>query len=118
MICWSTKPWPATASKALRHADINVTDDYYTDSRVRVTPGTMLVSNPPGNGRSSLSRVPKELPFLNSALRRLTLGNWTWLLVFLLTCRVTLAEPVAVRHREGTLHGFLLVRTLEGTAIA
>ncbi len=28
------------------------------------------------------------------------------------------AEPVAVRHREGTIHGFLLVRTLEGTAIA
>jgi hypothetical protein len=28
------------------------------------------------------------------------------------------AEPVAVRHREGTLHGFLLVRTIEGTAIA
>jgi hypothetical protein len=27
------------ASKALRHADINVTNNYYTDSRVRVTPG-------------------------------------------------------------------------------
>jgi hypothetical protein len=43
-----------------------------------------------------------ELPFLNSALRRLSLGNWTWLLVLLLTCRVMSAEPVAVRHREGT----------------
>src|SRR5260221_11580099 len=59
-----------------------------------------------------------ELPFLNSALRRLSLGNWTWLLLLLLTCRVMSAEPVAVRHREGTIHGFLLVRTLEGTAIA
>lgn len=28
------------ASKALRHADINVTNNFYTDSRVRVTPGT------------------------------------------------------------------------------
>jgi integrase len=27
------------ASKALRHADINVTNNFYTDSRVRVTPG-------------------------------------------------------------------------------
>lgn len=29
-----------------------------------------------------------------------------------------LAEPVAVRYREGTLHGFLVLRTLEGTVIA
>jgi integrase len=27
------------ASKALRHADINVTNNFYTDSRVRVTSG-------------------------------------------------------------------------------
>ena len=27
------------ASKALRHADISVTNNFYTDSRVRVTPG-------------------------------------------------------------------------------
>jgi hypothetical protein len=40
------------------------------------------------------------------------------LFVLLLTYRVMSAEPVAVRHREGTLHGFLLVRTLEGAAIA
>jgi hypothetical protein len=69
-------------------------------------------------GRFSFSRMATELPFLNSALRRLSLGNWTWLLVLLLTCRVMSAEPVAVRHREGTIHGFLLVRMLEGTAIA
>jgi hypothetical protein len=62
--------------------------------------------------------VPTALLLLNSALRRLSLGNWTWLFALLLAFRVTLAEPVAVRHREGTLHGFLLVRTLEGTAIA
>jgi hypothetical protein len=62
--------------------------------------------------------VPTALLFLNSALHRLSLGNWTWLFVLLLTYRVMSAEPVAVRHREGTLHGFLLVRTLEGTAIA
>jgi hypothetical protein len=53
-------------------------------------------------GRFSFSRMATELPFLNSALRRLSLGNWTWLLVLLLTCRVMSAEPVAVRHREGT----------------
>jgi hypothetical protein len=27
------------ASKALRHADINVTNNFYTDSKIRVTPG-------------------------------------------------------------------------------
>jgi hypothetical protein len=31
---------------------------------------------------------------------------------------VLLAEPVAVRYREGTLHGFLVLRILEGTVIA
>jgi hypothetical protein len=54
----------------------------------------------------------------SSALRRLSLGNWKWLFVLLLTYRVMSAEPITVRYREGTLHGFLLVRTLEGTAIA
>jgi hypothetical protein len=42
----------------------------------------------------------------------------SWLLALPLTCGVLSAEPVAVRHREGTVHGFLLVRTVEGTAIA
>jgi hypothetical protein len=27
------------ASKALRHADITLTNNFYTDSRIRVTPG-------------------------------------------------------------------------------
>jgi hypothetical protein len=36
----------------------------------------------------------------------------------LLTCGALLAEPVAVRYREGTLHGFLVLRTPEGTVIA
>ena len=62
--------------------------------------------------------MPTELPSLNSALRHLSLGNWAWLAILLLTYCVASAEPVAVRYREGTLHGFLLVRTLEGTVIA
>src|SRR3954469_21320546 len=28
------------------------------------------------------------------------------------------AEPVAVRHREGLVHGFLTMRTLDGTLVA
>jgi integrase len=38
------------ASRALRHADIRVTNEYYTDSRVRVTPGMghLLKEQPPG----------------------------------------------------------------------
>jgi hypothetical protein len=39
-------------------------------------------------------------------------------LVLLFNCGVLSAEPVPVRHREGTIHGFLLVRTLQGAAIA
>ena len=35
----------------------------------------------------------------------------------LLTSSVLSAEPVAVRYREGPLHGFLILRTLEGTVI-
>jgi hypothetical protein len=38
---------------------------------------------------------------------------------FALACVVTLSgEPVAVRHSEGIVHGFLALRTLDGTAIA
>jgi hypothetical protein len=29
-----------------------------------------------------------------------------------------LGEPVAVRHMEGTVHGFLVLRTMEGRALA
>jgi hypothetical protein len=42
---------------------------------------------------------------------------WPWLLTLQLNC-VVAAEPVAVHHREGTVHGFLSVRTLQGAAIA
>jgi hypothetical protein len=36
-----------------------------------------------------------------------------------LACCVTLSgEPVAVKHIEGSVHGFLVLRTLEGTTIA
>jgi hypothetical protein len=35
----------------------------------------------------------------------------------LFTSSVLSAQPVAVRYREGTLHGFLVLRTLEGTVI-
>jgi hypothetical protein len=40
------------------------------------------------------------------------------LFAFLFTCSMLSAEPVTVRYREGTLHGFLALRTLEGTNIA
>jgi hypothetical protein len=41
-----------------------------------------------------------------------------YLFAFLFTCSMLSAEPVTVRYREGTLHGFLVLRTLEGTTIA
>jgi integrase len=42
------------ASRALRHADIRVTNEYYTDSRVRVTPGMghLLKEQPEGEGEA------------------------------------------------------------------
>lgn len=40
-------------------------------------------------------------------------------LALALLCSVTLrAAPVAVRHTEGTVHGFVALRTLDGTTIA
>jgi hypothetical protein len=36
----------------------------------------------------------------------------------LLLPRIVLAEPVAVRHNEGLVHGFLALRSLEGTTLA
>jgi hypothetical protein len=40
------------------------------------------------------------------------------LFALLLSSSVLSAEPVALRYREGPLHGFLVLRTLEGTVIA
>ncbi len=51
-------------------------------------------------------------------------GTHSWLLKCLLISAVLLesggllAEPVAVRHMEGTFHGFLVLRTMEGKALA
>jgi integrase len=40
------------ASKALRHADINVTNNFYTDSRIRVTPGLGKLFSSKKSGKS------------------------------------------------------------------
>ena len=49
-------------------------------------------------------------------------GSWslTGLLVSaaLFQADTLLAEPVAVRHREGTVHGFLVLRNTEGKTLA
>jgi integrase len=41
------------ASKALRHADISVTNNFYTDSRVRVTPGLGKLFSAKSKGRKN-----------------------------------------------------------------
>lgn len=38
--------------------------------------------------------------------------------IFILSCAWASASPVAVRYREGVVHGFLVLRTLDGVAIA
>src|SRR5436853_48275 len=40
------------------------------------------------------------------------------LAIVLLQAGPLLAEPIPVRYREGTVHGFLAVRTLEGKILA
>jgi hypothetical protein len=59
------------------------------------------------------------------AIRRHTMqnllsGRLTGLLVglILLQPRVLQSEPVAVRYREGSVHGFLALRTMEGKTLA
>jgi hypothetical protein len=45
-------------------------------------------------------------------------GRISLLVVVLLQPGALPGEPIPVRHREGTLHGFLAVRTLEGKILA
>jgi hypothetical protein len=49
-------------------------------------------------------------------------NNLAWLLLSLLATVLTstnvLAEPIKVRHPQGSEHGFVVVKTLEGTPIA
>ncbi|HZC35252.1 MAG TPA: hypothetical protein VE242_06545 [Chthoniobacterales bacterium] len=53
---------------------------------------------------------------INSFIRRSSILRCFCALLF--TSGMLSAEPVAVRYREGTLHGFLVLRTLEGNIIA
>jgi hypothetical protein len=46
------------------------------------------------------------------------LGVIGWLVVVLLASQSADAEPVLVRYKEGVVHQFLVLRTLDGTAIA
>jgi hypothetical protein len=41
-----------------------------------------------------------------------------WPLALVLTCGAVSAEPIAVRHIEGTVRGFLALHTLEGETLA
>jgi len=49
------------ASRALRHADIRVTSEYYTDSRMRVTPGMghLLKEQPDENAAAKITDIGK-----------------------------------------------------------
>jgi hypothetical protein len=60
----------------------------------------------------SFARGGNACPFL----RTLLAGGL--LVVALLGPVILAAEPVAVRHTEGIVHGFLVLRTLEGKALA
>ena len=44
--------------------------------------------------------------------------NYTFALAVLCGAAIATAEPVPVRHAEGIVHGFLALRTLDGTTIA
>src|SRR5437763_17217353 len=57
-------------------------------------------------------------------LHKATEHVWSRLLAVLLVCAVLLqpngllADAVTVRHSEGLMHGFLILRTLEGKSLA
>src|SRR5512143_2495701 len=62
---------------------------------------------------------------LTSRIRNAMMGDVrSRLLAMLLACTALLqpgalaGEPIAVRHAEGVVHGFLVLRTLDGNAIA
>ncbi len=60
------------ASRALRHADIRVTNEYYTDSRARVTPGMghLLKDDEPDDGDESDDKITDiSKPVAESAKR-------------------------------------------------
>ncbi len=58
-------------------------------------------------------------PTGRSAHRVPRIGIWPWLLIpILLQPGPLSAEPIPVRYPEGTVHGFLALRTLEGKLLA
>jgi len=64
-----------------------------------------------------MAHQPRPVPTLPDACRRH--GRALAGLLFVLLCSQPLrGEPVAVRHAEGVVHGFLVLRTLDGTAVA
>jgi hypothetical protein len=62
---------------------------------------------------TATSRAIRRLPD-----SRATGGVLAGLLAVLLCAQTIEAEPVRVRHTEGIVHGFLTLRTLDGTSIA
>jgi hypothetical protein len=52
----------------------------------------------------------------HALIKRTPIFRWFFALVS--TATMLSAEPVTVRYREGTLHGFLVLRTLAGATIA
>ena len=68
----------------------------------------------------SMVRFYKGRFVTNSVLQ--CVGSWslTGLLISatLLPSRALIAEPVAVRYVEGTVHGFLVLRSMEGKMLA
>jgi len=65
-------------------------------------------------------RHRKPVPFLNTACGNLRSRVFAVLLAcaFALSGATVSASPVAVRYKEGLLHGFLVLSTLDGTPIA
>lgn len=64
-----------------------------------------------------MTHKPRFIPHL-PGVRRRTNGALAGFIVALLCSQVLRGEPVAVRHAEGIVHGFLVLRTLAGAAIA
>src|SRR6476619_2251163 len=65
--------------------------------------------------RTALSWTPRFIPRMRRGVRR---SSSVLLLASAILTSTASGEPVAVRHTEGLVHGFLILRTLNGRTLA
>jgi hypothetical protein len=67
---------------------------------------------------TKVTRAFRAAAHASAPTTRFSLSAVAMICVVLLHARAATSEPVAVRHREGIVHGFLVLRTLDGATLA